>query len=80
MKFINRWWVIFILVFMVELLFTKGYVKTEIIIRDRKTNKIIYRSIKIEVNRKNNFERDTLIKFSPVFQHIDPITGLWKHD
>ena len=72
----KKWWIVFVLVFMFELLFPKGYVKTEIIIRDKRTNQIIYRSIKIQVNYKNNFERDTLIKFSPVNSFIDPITGL----
>ena len=76
MKFMKKWWIVFVLVFMFELLFPKGYVKTEIIIRDKRTNQIIYRSIKIQVNYKNNFERDTLIKFSPVNSFIDPITGL----
>ena len=76
MKFIKRWWIAFIFIFMFELLIPKGYIKTEIIIKDRKTGRIIYRSIKIELDNKNNFEKDTIIKKNGYF--IDPKTRLWN--
>ena len=76
MKFIKKWWIVFIFMFMFELLIPRGYIKKEIIIKDRKTGRIIYRSVKISLNQQNIFERDTLIKFSPVNRYRDPITGL----
>ena len=60
MKFIKRWWIAFIFIFMFELSFSKGYVKTEIIIRDKRTSRVIYRCVKIKVAQKNYFEKDTL--------------------